>query len=164
MSREPEVPSDTPEGEWEPDDVTSEGTVIDLGVPDDPPDEPLIADEVPELPFDLEAPDDLDDGTWVPDPDVADDPLPSDPSEPLILSWREMARLPEHGVEIAAILDPTVATSSWIVPVHAPAPNLSLLVEIGAFSTRIDVAVREGRTPELRLGRDALAGKVLVRP
>jgi hypothetical protein len=164
-SRLPEPPSDEPAEPWLEDDATAEGDFApDPGIPDDPPDAPLALDEPPEPELDLDAPDDLEDGTWEPDPISEEAPLPLDPTEPVTLGWRETARLPEHGVEVPAILDPTVPTSTWIVPAHPPIANLPLVVEIGAFRVRIDVVVREGRTAELRLGRDALAGRVLIRP
>ncbi len=149
---------------WPPDQVADEDWNLDAGIPDDPPDDPLSDDAAPEPLLDLDAPDDADDASWVPEDVPPEAELPTDPTDPLTLSWREVARLPEHDVEVPAILDPTVPGSTWTVPVHLPVATLDLLVEIGAFQARVHVVIREGRTAELRLGRDALAGKVLVRP
>lgn len=163
---DPPPPTDEPGDAWALDDASAEGDFVpDPGVPDDPPDAPLPVDDFAEPELDLLAPDDAENTTWTPDPPAEEDmPWIVDPTDAILLSWREIARLPDHGVEVPAILDPTVASSTWTVPAHVPVRRLDILVEIGAFRAQVDVEVREGRTAELRLGRDALTGKVLIRP
>lgn len=165
----PPPPDDRPGDPLPPldDDEPDELPLLE-DVPDDPggdwlPEEPREDVALP----DLRAPDDADDGSWAPDPEPPAPDLDADAAEPPVLSWRETARLPLYGVDVPAILDPTAARSVWIVPPDAlpiDATNHATLdVVIGPLRVRVSVEIRVGPEPVLRLGRDALAGRVLVR-
>ena len=170
MRRErPPAPDDRPGDplpDW--DDPTDELPLL-VDVPDDPGGDWLPEDPPPPPAIlDADPPDDVDDGSWTPDPEPLPPELDTDAAEPPVLSWRQTATLPLYGVDVPAILDPTAATSIWIVPPDAlpldASDHASVDVVIGPFRARVRVEIRVGPEPALRLGRDALAGKLLVRP
>lgn len=126
--------------------------------PDDEPLEEWLDDEPP-----LDAADPLalepdDDGGDLPDAfdEVAPDPEPVDAFEPLVLPWRTRARLPDHDLTVEAVLDPTRERTSWSG--GAPGP---LRIVLGGAEVVIDPEVTDG-APLLRVGRDVLAGRILV--
>src|SRR5690606_34777602 len=88
--------------------------------------------------------------------EVAPDPEPVDAFEPLVLPWRTRARLPDHDLTVEAVLDPTRERTSWSG--GAPGP---LRIVLGGAEVVIDPEVTDG-APLLRVGRDVLAGRILV--
>ena len=163
------IPDDLPATEPWPAEEPELELPFDLDVPDDPfgdwlPDLP----EPQEAPLDLDPPDDENPDFWLPELDIAEPPLDFDAAEPVILDWSTTAHLPAFMADIPTILDPTLARSIWVIPPGTRPPNSSptLMVElvIGLFRTTVEVQLEEGEEPGLRLGRDALAGKALVRP
>ena len=81
-----------------------------------------------------------------------DDELP-------VLPWKGTATLPEHNVEIAVILDVTAPTSTWI-----QGPGGRTRVVLSGVVLDVDLAAEAGDSPCLRLGRDAISGRLLVKP
>lgn len=127
--------------------------------PDDEPldediaDEPLLDDPDP---LALEPGDDAE-GTL--DFDEGDDPLdaePVDAFEPVVLPWRTRARLPDHDLTVEAVLDPTRERTRWV----GGAPG-RLRIVLGGLEAQADVEAEDG-PPLLRVGRDVLAGRILV--
>lgn len=154
--------------------------------PPTPPDDAGAWDDLPPRPsreVDLAAPDDEDTDPWAPGPverksapdlsapgddDVAlelDEAERTRPErfdladEPVILPWCGPARI--DGRELTVILDPTVARSRWVRP-GAPAGVVTVEVQLGGRALSLDIAVADGAVDEIRLGRDALAGRVWV--
>jgi hypothetical protein len=155
--------------------------------PPPPADEGLVWDDLPVRPardLDLNAPDDEDTDPWASAPvdrrsasvDLdapGDDDVALEPDEvertrpeqfdladePVILPWYSAARI--DGRELSAVLDPTRARSTWTV-VGAASATSSVEVQLGGRAFRLDLIVTDGPAEELRLGRDALAGRVWV--
>jgi hypothetical protein len=149
--------------DWARDELTEDLPALPE-VPDDPGGD-WLPDEEPWVPEALpDGPDDADDGSWTPEPEPPSELLDLGTGEPIVLGWREQATLPEHGVTVPAVLDPTRATSEWTVPTRPPVAELSVLITIGAFQATVRLSLRDGPEAQLRLGRDALAGRVLIRP
>lgn len=168
---------DTPRDEG-PDDLLDDG-LDDLTAPEDPPRRELLDDDLldelddlaleqidPTQTFDEFVVDlsELGDsgGTEWHEEDLATPEPPSGDELPA-LPWSMRARLPELGVELAAILDPTRAESEWIVRDAPERPAVATLVEVGPVAARITLRIRQGPVDELHLGRDLLGGRAVVR-
>jgi len=158
---------------------------LDLDLADDAPDgdedfdleDHLLDDIDVTLEEDLEGPEPED----LPFPDFEDPALAEDeetdewdlmeadrtrpgppPSEAVVLPWSTRAEIPALGIDLPAVLDPTRATSEWVV-VRPPArEEVEVLVRVGPVELRVKLSVRVGDAPGLRLGRDALGGRILV--
>ena len=143
---------DAPAEPWPldgPDDEDPDGWL-----PPDPPPPPLV---------DLAGPDDTDDGSWDLPP-AAEPPVDfADADERPAIPWLTHARWVEGARDIPTVLDPTAAHSVMTLPeVGSPAP-LTLTLALGEQTISLTVQVTAGSTFALRLGRDALAGRVTIR-
>lgn len=133
---------------------------------EDPTTEELEPTEAPDLrPLPLEAgePDpieEIDDegGSDLEALDDLSDPPP--PAELPVLPWRMQARLPSLNREIEVLLDPTRAHSRWRAPDHEEG-RLRTRLQLGELRLQVELRTCRG-AEELRLGRDALAGRVAV--
>ena len=87
-----------------------------------------------------------------------------EPTEDLaVLPWRIEASLPEEGITLPTILDPTASTSRWIIPSPPEQRKVLMVVRLKDLEFQVELIVEQGSSAQLRLGRDALAGRVLVR-
>ena len=97
-------------------------------------------------------------GPWPDDEPLSDDDCPL--GEPVVLDWSTTATLPEHGLTLPVVLDPTRPTSHWFgAPAGCAQP---VLVQLQSLSFRVALVLEAGDTPELRLGRDALRDRIAV--
>lgn len=141
----------------------------------DDEDEPDLA--LPELPEDallghdapLEAFDDADDDALALDESTAFeaeidwDALTGDgPAALPILDWEQQVSVPELGRDLPAVLDPTEARTTWLRPGSA-APQTRLTIALGGDRIEVHPTLRDSATESLRIGRDVLAGRFLVR-
>lgn len=160
---------------------------------DDPTDESGVPDfrepltEVDEDTEEEDLPDDEDDDLS-PVPELAVDALGGEPDEPIdddeipgvldedlnafdeveevdglaILPWKTTARVPELEQEMPALLDPTRPDTTWCGP-DAP-EDLRVTIVIGPLRVEVELQVLpEGDEPHLRVGRDVLGGRAVVR-
>lgn len=159
--REPVLPIDDDESDDLLDDLQEPEDDLDP-LDDMPDDEPLpdafeLEASTPEPPDPFDAIDDLpedddlvfDDAPEVPEPDL-------DVDEPAILPWKTHARLPEHAIEVEAVLEPGRAITLW--QGGRPGP---LRVVLGHVDVVVEPEITEG-PPALRVGRDILSGRILV--
>lgn len=132
-----------------PDDADQDGWI-----PPAPPPPPL-----PEL----DGPDDRDDGSW--DLPAAAEPPPVDvgPDEPPVVPWSTQVRWVEAGRDLPAVLDPTCEQSVLTLPDAGPTAPLAVTLRLGPLTLAVTVAVCAGSALGLRLGRDALTGRVHIR-
>ncbi len=82
------------------------------------------------------------------------------PLDPLVLPWRTLAFLPDEGCDLPAILDPTRADSERRGP--DAVPSAALRVQLDTLTLAVAVTATPSTEPMLILGRDALAGRILV--
>ncbi len=157
------------------DEVTQPLQEIDISALetlDDPEDEPDDAEEVfvEDLTTALEFPElldaDADDGFIIEDEDE-DDELsvlvePPEASPGVVLPWETEAVLPDLGITLPAILDPTMEQSFWMVAELGSQDRVRTLVQLPGVELEAVLVVRSGRKSGLRLGRDVLAGRVLI--
>lgn len=96
-----------------------------------------------------------------------DDADPSDldtpPDAPVVLPWATRARLPDLGLELPARLDPGRDDSVWFAPDHTGGRR-AVTVALGGLRVTVTLTLAHAAEPSLLLGRDVLAGRVLVRP
>jgi len=135
-------PDDEPldEGDEEPDEAPDAHALDDLGQ-DAPDDTPLEIDEA------YEEPEDELDG----DDDGFD--------EPVVVPWRTSAHLPDHGLELPVVLDVTAEHSRWI-----GGPSGRTRITLAGLELDVDLIGSENPDSSLQLGRDAIAGRLLVAP
>lgn len=143
----------------------------ELPIPEPPLEEPFPVLDAPEpdgvLPDVEDWLEDEDTDVWRILAEDRTEPSPVPPGERVILPWRVRAAIPALDVELPAILDPTSERSVWTVPEPAPGPHpasarVEVLVRLPGIDVRVEVDVVVGPEPGLRLGRDALAGRILV--
>jgi len=154
-------------------DIEDDGDELleDFDQRDWPDDEPLTIDEADnddlqvapteEIDFD-----DIDDEASEYDPTedhvfsnvepVEDDELDD---EMAIVPWKSTANLPEHGAQITVILDVTSQKSAWV-----GGPGGATKIELAGLTLDVDLLAEEGPTAWIRLGRDAISGRLLVQP
>lgn len=139
------------------DDDTHPPVVVDDDVPDDADglDEPVATDSpVPEF---------VDDDAATPASSL--DGLETEIHEapgPRILSWRVDAFLPSLNLRLPAVLDPTVAHSTWTTR-RLPEGIDTLSVAVADLLVGIELHIVNGDAEEFRLGRDFLADRVWIR-
>jgi hypothetical protein len=80
----------------------------------------------------------------------------------LVLPWSTEAELPDLGVTVPARLDPSVERTEWYTPSSSESA-VRLRVRIGSLQVHAEALVRYAEAPRLVLGRDVLAGRILVR-
>lgn len=78
-----------------------------------------------------------------------------------IFPWKMAAELLELGLEVTAILDLTAETSTWTCPEPLDA-EVSVTVRLRMLDLPVTLAVTAGPESTVRLGRDAIGGRVLV--
>jgi len=130
-----------------------------------PDDIPLAEDEEAEDaepladPFPEDVPDDAPTNL----DDLEDPHLPVDEDdlydEPITLSWKTTARLPDHDVELPALLDSNAEHSRWI-----GGPSGLTRVLLPGLILEVDLIGVPGPDAHLELGRDAISGKLLIAP
>ncbi len=76
--------------------------------------------------------------------------------------WTTEVRIDGVDSTVPAILDPTLATTTWTRPGAEVGPAM-IALRIGSIHVRVLVAVVDGPDSALRIGRDVLAGRILVR-
>ena len=97
-------------------------------------------------------------GPWPDDEPLGDDDCPL--GEPIVLDWSTTASLPEHGLTLPVVLDPTRPTSHWVgAPADCAQP---VLVQLQTLTFRVSLCPEDGDTPQLCLGRDALRDRIAV--
>jgi hypothetical protein len=161
-------PNDVPDpnadfDEWEPDlteDFDSEDWPDDAPGPFDD-----VFDEAPDLRIDDDpighAPDDL---PLAGDDDLeilhADLPLDDDLlDEPVVVPWKTSGHLPEHDVTLPVVLEVTEAHSHWV-----GGPGGQTRVIIAGLALEVELIAIDGSPQQIRLGRDAISGRLLVQP
>jgi hypothetical protein len=83
--------------------------------------------------------------------------------EPALLPWRIPAfPLAALGVVLPAVLDPTRTDSAWVRS-EASAP-VTTTITLGEHEVKVTLVAELGDEEHLRLGRDALAGRVWIAP
>lgn len=141
----------------------------DLGgdVPDDVP-LPVVSDELP-APLDFDAPPSEPEPAL---PVVSEaDPSPLDeldgldtseiPLSPEVIDWSTTTTLPDLGLRLPAILDPTAERTVWFTPRDAPPTRV--LVRVGRVELRMTLQIESSDRESIRFGRDFLADRVWVR-
>ncbi len=119
--------------------------------------DPAFGETLDEFIVDIGAVRDID-GSELPDEAWPDDPPPG---ELPTLPWSTRAALPELGIDLAAVLDPTRDLSEWVLP--SPGHRrLRTLVIVAGVRGEVELTVREGAEEQLRLGRDWLSGRAVV--
>ncbi len=157
MRRPPPPPDDA--GAWDELPPRS-GTAVDLHAPEDSDTDPWAAGPAARRgDLDLDAPPD-DDVPLELDERQATEPETFDlAEEPVILSWCATARI--DGREVAVLLDPTLPRSRWTKP-GAAAGGKMVEIQLGGRAFLLELPTVDGPAEELRLGRDALAGRIWV--
>ena len=89
-------------------------------------------------------------------------PVPP-PPEQVALPWTTRASIPALQLDLPAVLDPTRPDSEWRVATHPERGTLEVLLRIGPVEARTTLKVVQGEPTGLVLGRDVLAGRILVR-
>jgi hypothetical protein len=158
-----ELIDDAPEEEddWADDDVA----------PDPPLPEPIANDEgtlIEEL--DLDVPPE-----FPPEPDTDGTPLddllgleeedsawPSPIDDLVALPWSLTVCLTQTEKTLPAILDPTREFSHWVRPNPTTSAE-AREVDLGPLTVKVELRPETGLTEHLRLGRDVLSGRILVR-
>jgi hypothetical protein len=79
--------------------------------------------------------------------------------ERTIVPWSTTARLPQHDLELPVVLDVAASTSRWI-----GGPGGLTTVELEGITLEVALIATPGSPAEIRLGRDAISGKLLVKP
>lgn len=163
-----DLTDDAPDdGDFDEDDFTDLGDdqpELDLSGLDDFLDDDDDDDELASLdPLADDGTDELDLGSF----DLGDLDLDDDdeddldlPIDPLVLPWRTLAHLPDRGVDVPAVLDPTRGDSA----LRGPFPDgpARVRVQLDTVTFEVELARVPAEKPQLILGRDALAGRVLV--
>lgn len=164
-ARHPPAPvdDDGPEGPDLLDDADEgEAGDDDLGL-DWPDDDPLPEDWTADLPPADDDP--MDDGNDAPDDDSlpeeetdppVDEPMDDGWDDPVVVSWRTTATV--NGHPMPAVLEPSRERTVWLGGV---AGRVAIRLE-GTDTLDVDVDACPAETPSLRIGRDVLAGRVLV--
>lgn len=144
-----EALEDLDEGEEEDEEEDEEVFIEDLTTPLD----------FPEL---LDA--DADDGFLIEDEDDELSVLvePPEPGPGVVLPWETEAVLPDLGITLPVILDPTMEQSFWMVAELGSQDRVRTLIQLPGVEVEAVLVVRSGRKAGLRLGRDVLAGRVLI--
>ncbi len=88
-------------------------------------------------------------------PDEFDDLHP----ELVVVPWKTTAHLPEHDLDLPAILDATAETSTWV-----GGPGGLTQVSIAGLAIEVQLIATQGPTAQITLGRDAISGRLLVQP
>jgi hypothetical protein len=100
-------------------------------------------------------------------PDLSDDAdeedrAPALPGATLALApWRTDAQLPELALTVPALLDPTARQTVWSSP-DCDHGEIETLVVVAGVTVRVAVRTQPEPTEQLRVGRDVLAGRILV--
>lgn len=77
-----------------------------------------------------------------------------------MLPWRLEAELLECGHTLPAVLDPTAATTTWEKPGGGEPQRLT--IKLRMVVAAVDITVVEADRERLRVGRDLLAGRVVI--
>lgn len=85
------------------------------------------------------------------------------PPEQVALPWSTRASIPALQLDLPAILDPTRPDSEWRVASPPERPTIEALLRVGPVEVRTALRVVQGEPAGLVLGRDVLAGRILVR-
>ena len=122
--------------------------VADLDFELDPnePEGTALSDDLPRLDALIRPSDDLEDF--------------STQEEVPMLPWSMEAELLEIGEVLPAVLEPTLATTRWERP--GSDETLRLTVRLRMVQVTVPIACVDGPEPLLRVGRDVLAGRVLI--
>lgn len=160
-----DAPPEVPDGDsdWSDDEVDElEPLVIPEGLGDLEDRDWTTVEELPPVPeaVDHEGNDPWEDDEW----EVADEV--DAPAGLPILPWSTPGRLGDEAKEIPFILDPTRARSVWRTrSATALAEGLvSRQITVGPLQVVAELVVERGEPDEVRLGRDVLSGRALVRP
>ena len=157
---EPESKDEDPFADIDLDDETDEDVPLEFA-DGDAPEEPLLDadDEGEEEDIDLPA-------FAIPSPEtplfLPSDEVPRTPSTPT-LNWQTEVVLLDHGLTLPAVLDPTAERTSWSVPTPPSRPDVPLRMRLGGQEVSVVVEIVPAPTSEVRIGRDILAGRFLVR-
>ena len=162
----PEEPFDAPL-DLDLDDETEETDEGEFTLPEVPFDEPpaLGEDEEPDgSPLEplKDAFDEEDTDAWAILREDLTPPAPRPVGDRVVLPWQVRAEIPALGIELPAVLDPTRPGSVWTLPTAPEEDRLALLLRLPGIELRVEVALEGGAEPGLVLGRDALAGRILV--
>jgi hypothetical protein len=101
-----------------------------------------------------------DDGTALEDESWAED---SPTAELPALPWSGRAHLSELGLDLPCVLDPTRATSEWVLA-DPPEARRKLTVVIRDVRGAVELTLRAGSPAGIVLGRDWLSGRAVVDP
>jgi len=85
------------------------------------------------------------------------------PPDQVALPWSTRASIPALQLDLPATLDPTRADSEWRVHAAPERPVADVLLRVGPVEVRVALKVLVDEPTELVLGRDVLAGRILVR-
>jgi hypothetical protein len=154
-----DLPDDDPTGALSP--------LPDADDDDDPP----FDDDDPVAPLPaLAAPPDADDAVDPLDEDEASGALApvwtGDPEEDVptvALPWSTEASIPELDLTVPCLCDPTAARTVLYLPEPPDTDRLEVGILVGPLAVRVLVTIEVAAGARLRLGRDVLAGRAVVR-
>jgi len=175
----PTRPTDDEDLDFEPVDEPLDGDLLhdltdeepedaDLDLAEDPPEEPLDLEDLrgpepPDLP--LEDVDEVLLDEEIEEWDLIDEdrvPVAPPPTDLVALPWSTRATIPALALEIPAVLDPTRSDSEWRVPESPEREHLEVRLRLGPLEVRVDLRIVRREPHGLVLGRDVLAGRILV--
>jgi hypothetical protein len=173
VPRKGQKPEPGDSDEWDPSadidawDPVPTDDFDDRDWPDDPPcpldapmdDAPEVSEEVDEAFID-DVPDDLpldNDDFGLP---AIDEPPDEDLwDEPIVVPWKTTGWLPEHDLTLPVVLEVTEAHSCWV---GGPGGQTRVILE--GLALEVELIGVEGSPQQIRLGRNAISNRVLVKP